>query len=138
MREAITALDSENTALATYAVTSVVEHETAADIGDLSPESLEEDEEFGGDEAVMTTGYLDVLARLADDIDIQLGRIVIWIGHGDEAVEVEFDDESTVVADRIIVTAILPAMCGFGGRLCARSDRLCAWNGFAGSSQGGG
>lgn len=107
VRAAIDDLDVDDAALATYAVTSVVEHETAADIDDLSAEALDEGEEFSGDEAVVPSGYLDVLAPLAAGIDLQLGRIVSWIGHSDEGVEVEFDDASTMVADRVIVTVPL-------------------------------
>jgi polyamine oxidase len=50
---------------------------------------------------------LDVLAPLADGIDVQLGRVVSWIGSGDEGVEVEFDDKSAVPADRVIITVPL-------------------------------
>lgn len=107
VREAIGDLDADAAALATYAITSVVEHETAADIDDLSPRSLEEGEEFGGDEVVMPTGYLDVIAPLADGIDVQLGRVVSWIGYSDQGVEVEFVDESVVRADRVIITVPL-------------------------------
>jgi len=104
---AIAKLDDGEARIARYVATSVVEHEAAADIGQLSPESMVEGEEFEGDETVMPNGYINLLAPLAEGIDVQLERIVTSISHSDEGVEIGFADESVVVADRVLVTVPL-------------------------------
>jgi polyamine oxidase len=104
---AIAKLDDNEARIARYVAGSVVEHEVAADIGQLSPESLVEGEEFGGDETVMPNGYINLLAPLAEGIDVQLERIVTSIGHSDKGVEIQFDDDSVVFADRVLVTVPL-------------------------------
>jgi polyamine oxidase len=104
---AIAELDDNEARIARYVAGSVVEHEVAADIGQLSPESLVEGEEFGGDETVMPNGYINLLAPLAEGIDVQLERIVTSIGHSDKGVEIQFDDDSVVFADRVLITVPL-------------------------------
>jgi polyamine oxidase len=51
--------------------------------------------------------YIKLLAPLAEGIDVQLERIVTSINHRDEGVEIHFDDESVVFADRVLVTVPL-------------------------------
>jgi len=104
---AIAELDDNKARIARYVTGSVIEHEAAADIGQLSPESIVEGEEFGGDETVMPNGYINLLAPLAEGIDVQLERIVTSIVHSDDSVEIEFADKSVVVADRVLVTVPL-------------------------------
>jgi polyamine oxidase len=107
IESAIAELDDDEARIARYVAGSVAEHEAAADIGLLSPTSLLEGEEFEGDETVMPNGYINLLAPLAAGIEVQLERIVTSIGHTDEGVEVRFDDESVVFADRVLVTVPL-------------------------------
>ena len=104
---AIAELDEDEARIARYVAGSVAEHEAAADIGQLSPESLVEGEQFRGDETVMPNGYINLLAPLAEGIDVQLERIVTSIGHSDKGVEIRFDDDSVVLADRVLVTVPL-------------------------------
>ena len=103
----IAELDEDEARIARYVAGSVAEHEAAADIGQLSPESLVEGEQFEGDETVLPNGYINLLAPLAEGIDVQLERIVTSIGHSDKGVEIKFDDDSVVFADRVLVTVPL-------------------------------
>jgi monoamine oxidase len=103
-------LDPATAAIARYVATSVIEHEEAADIGDLTLGSLEFGEEFGGDELIFPNGYIDVLEPLARGIGIQTGRVVSSVFHGDDgddSVEITFADDSTAEPDRVLVTVPL-------------------------------
>jgi polyamine oxidase len=103
----IAELDEDEARIARYVAGSVAEHEAAADIGQLSPESLVEGEQFEGDETVLPNGYINLLAPLAEGIDVQLERIVTSIGHSDTGVEIQFADDSVIFADRVLVTVPL-------------------------------
>jgi polyamine oxidase len=104
---ALAELDPDDARLGRYLATAIIEHEEAVDVDLLSPETFVAGEEFGGDENVMPTGYIDVLAPLADGIDVQLGRTVTSISDDADTVVIEFGDDTTLVADVVLVTVPL-------------------------------
>lgn len=110
INELIDELDPADAVIARYVATSVVEHEYAADIGDLTVGSTEFGEEFGGDEIIFPNGYIGVLDQLAEGIEVQTGRVVSYIFHGDDeddSVEIEFADGTSIGPDRVLVTVPL-------------------------------
>ena len=110
---AILEVDDADARLARYMATSVFEHEFAADVDALSPQALIEGEPFGGDDAIVPGGYIDLLAPLAEGVDVRLSQKVVRIGHDTGGVEIRLEDENddndeTVLrADRVLVTVPL-------------------------------
>jgi len=105
--EALVDADEDEMQLARYVVAAVIEHEEATDYNTLSTETFETGEEFGGDEVVMPSGYLDLLAPLADGVDILLGTTVAYIGYDDVSVEIEYSDGTIIEPDVVLVTVPL-------------------------------
>ncbi|MGK0226401.1 MAG: polyamine oxidase, partial [Thermoproteota archaeon] len=78
---------------------TTIEHEYAADIGDLSPAAGDEGDEFGGGDVIFPNGYREVLEVLVDGFDVSLGVIVESIDTTDETAIVDAGEEScTAVA----------------------------------------
>lgn len=110
VNEAVGELEPDVAAIARYVATSVIEHEEAADIADLTLGSIMAGEEFDGDEIIFPNGYIGVLEPLAAGIDVQTGRIVSYLFHGDsddDSAEIEFADGTTLEPDRVLVTVPL-------------------------------
>lgn len=110
INELVDELEPDVAAIARYVATSVVEHEEAADVGDLTLGSIEFGEEFGGDEIIFPNGYIGVLEPLAEGIEVQTGRVVSYLFHGDDeddSVEIDFADGTSLEPDRVLVTVPL-------------------------------
>ena len=85
---------------------TTIEHEYAADIGDLSPAAGDEGDEFGGDDVIFPNGYREVLEVLVDGFDVSLGVIVESIDTTDETAIVDAGEES-FTADAVLITVPL-------------------------------
>lgn len=87
-----------------YVVTSSIEHEFAADAGELSVQALMEGEEYSGGDAIMPSGYAGLLAPLVDGYQIDLGRSVVAIEHDRVGVRITVDGGATYEADAAVMT----------------------------------
>jgi hypothetical protein len=104
---ALSQLAPDEARLGRYLATAIIEHEEAADIDSLSPETFLAGEEFDGDENVMPDGYIGLLAPLADGIEVQLGRTVTSIRDDTDGVKIGFTDGTNATADAVLVTVPL-------------------------------
>jgi len=104
---ALSQLAPDEARLGRYLATAIIEHEEAADIDSLSPETFLAGEEFDGDENVMPGGYIGLLAPLADGIEVQLGRTVTSIAEDTDGVKIGFTDGTNATADAVLVTVPL-------------------------------
>ena len=92
-----------------YMLTTEVENEYAADLGDLSYRSVDGGSGFRGGDVVFPGGYgqiVDVLAR-AHGRPIVLGQAVTEIDHSGATIVVTTAGGATFEADRVIVTVPL-------------------------------
>ena len=98
--------DAEKRYLA-YLLNTTIEHDYAADISDLSLESVEGGSAFGGHDVVFPGGYRQIIDTLADNQDILLGHAVTGIDYAGTPIVVTTARGATFEADRVIVTAPL-------------------------------
>jgi len=77
--------------------------EYGADAKNLSLWRWDQDEEFGGEEAIFPGGYNQISDGLAKGLDIRLGEIVKIVRYGKDGVEVE-TSAGDFVADKVVVT----------------------------------
>ena len=96
--------DERTRTLAGYVVTSVVEHDEAADAADLTFASILTGEEFGGDELLLPNGFSQLVEPVADGLDVELGQVVSLIEVDLDEVRITTSDGGLVVADRVLVT----------------------------------
>ena len=96
-------LDANERRLAYFAFNFAIEQEYAADIDELSVWYGEYGEVFGGDDAIFPDGYIQLVERLAEGVDIRLNHIVSAIAHTNEGVTVT-TDQGTFNADYALVT----------------------------------
>lgn len=66
-----------------YGLNSLIEHEYAADVDELSVWYGQYGEEFGGKDVIFPNGYAQIGQRLAEGLDIRLHQIVSQIAYGD-------------------------------------------------------
>jgi polyamine oxidase len=85
---------------------TTIEHEYAADIGDLSPAADDEGDEFAGGDVIFPNGYLEVLNVLVDGFDVSLSTIVESIDTADGTAIVDAGEES-FTADAVLITVPL-------------------------------
>ncbi|MFN3255586.1 MAG: FAD-dependent oxidoreductase [Ilumatobacter sp.] len=97
----------ELTPLARYLAIANVEHEFGAPLDDMAAGALWHDEGFDGGDVMFPDGYVRVLEPLGVGIDIQTSTTVTYVYHGDDGPELEFADDATMAADRILVTVPL-------------------------------
>ena len=83
-----------------------IETEFAADIGDLSPDALEEGLELDGGDVIFPNGYVSVLEALIDGFDVDLETVVDRVETGDEGVTIGAG-EASFDADAALVTVPL-------------------------------
>ncbi len=86
-----------------YLLNTVIEHEYAADIADLSVFSLDAGEEFGGEDVIFPDGYDQIIEVLADGLDVRLQEVVQQINYGDDGVTITTDRE-VYEGDRAVIT----------------------------------
>jgi monoamine oxidase len=71
-----------------YAINVTVEHEYAADADSLSLWYWEDEGGFDGEDVIFPGGYVQVVERLADGLDLRLSHRVESIRYGDDGVTV--------------------------------------------------
>jgi len=86
-----------------YLLNTEIEHEFAADAADLSIRSIEEGDEFGGEEVLLREGYDGIVALLAQGITIELDTVVDRVEYGDFGVRA-VSDQRTFEAETAVVT----------------------------------
>ena len=99
--------DVETVRLARYVLTSLIEHDEAASIEDLSPASIDVGEEFDGADVVVPDGYAQILEPLLDGLAVSVGQVVVSVGHDDDGVRIGLDDGGAIETDRVLVTVPL-------------------------------
>lgn len=87
-----------------YYINAYFEHESGADINDLSAESFEIGEEFGGGDVVFPGGYGQLIDVLADGVDIRLNQVVSEVDYSGEGVTVTTTDGQEFFAKDVIST----------------------------------
>lgn len=75
-----------------YALSVEVEHEFAADAGEIAAQGWDEGRAFGGEDALPRSGYVSLVEGLAAGIPIELGRIVRRIEHDGQGVRIAATD----------------------------------------------
>lgn len=95
----------EDADLVSFAVTATVEHEFAADAGELSSWAIVEGDAYDGDEVIFPAGYRQIFEPLTDGLDIRLETPVEMISLGEDTLIVTPDGDLT--ADAVLVTVPL-------------------------------
>ena len=86
-----------------YLLNSIIEHEYAADLNQLSLFSLEMGLEFGGGDVIFPGGYHQIVEVLADGLDIRLNEVVEQVTYGDDGVVVT-TNQGRFEGDRAVIT----------------------------------
>lgn len=87
-----------------YYLNAYYEHESGADIEDLSAQSFDVGEEFRGNDVIFPGGYGQIIEVLARGQDIRLNQAVTSIDYRGEGVIVTTKDNQQYVAQDIIST----------------------------------
>lgn len=90
----------------TFILSSYLEFDTGADISMLSSKYFYDDEEYKGEDVIVTNGYDRITDFLAQKIDVQLNSRVVSIDYSGVKVVVN-TDSNTFEADYIIVAVPL-------------------------------
>lgn len=90
-----------------YSLSSMFEHEFAADVSELSIMSYDGPSTLRGGDVVFPGGYSQIVDVLAAGRDIRLGHAVTGIDHGGSEAVVTTDSGATFEADRVVVTVPL-------------------------------
>ena len=85
---------------------TTIEHEFAADLGELSGRAIEEGGEFDGDDVLFPGGYIRVLESLVDGFDVRLQTAVDQIDIEDRTVKVNAGDD-LFTAEAVLITVPL-------------------------------
>ena len=100
-------LDDDDRLLWLHSLSSMFEHEFAADISDLSIMSYDGPSTLRGGDVVFPGGYSQIVDVLAAGRDIRLNHAVAGIDYSRNAVAVTTDSGATFEADRVVVTVPL-------------------------------
>lgn len=95
-----------NNPLWRYMLSAYLEFNTGGDISRLSSKFFDDDEQFNGDDVIITNGYDKVANTLATGLAIQLNTKVIGINYSGSQVVVT-TATSTLQADYVVVTVPL-------------------------------
>ena len=90
-----------------HLLNTIVEHEQAADLRNLSLESIRGGDEYGGDDAVFPGGYGQVADVLADGLDIRFLEAVTEIDYAGTDIVLTTTAGATFEATRVVVTVSL-------------------------------
>ena len=90
-----------------HLLNTIVEHEQAADLRNLSLESIRGGDEYGGDDAVFPGGYGQVADVLADGLDIRFLEAVTEIDYAGTDIVLTTAAGATFEATRVVVTVPL-------------------------------
>lgn len=90
-----------------YLLNTMAEHEHAADLRNLSLESIRGGDAYGGDDAVFPGGYGQIADVLADGLDIRLLEAVTEIDYAGTDIVLTTAGGATLEATRVVVTVAL-------------------------------
>lgn len=90
-----------------YLLNTIVEHEHAADLRNLSLASIQGGDAYGGHDAVFPGGYGQVADVLADGLDIRFLEVVTEVDYGRTEVVLTTAAGATFEATRVVVTVPL-------------------------------
>ena len=90
-----------------YLLNTTIEHEYAADISDLSFDSIDGGRAYGGGDVVFPGGYRQIIDALAGDRDIRPGHAVTEIDYAGDRIFVTTAGRATFEAARVVVTVPL-------------------------------
>ena len=90
-----------------YLLNTIVEHEYAADVSDLSLESIEGGSAYNGYDVVFPGGYRQIVDTLADGVVIRLRQAVTEIDHAGTSIVLTTAAGATFEATRVIVAVPL-------------------------------
>ncbi len=109
LRQALEDLDLDDRAaeLVSVELRRTIEHELAADLGDLSAWYSDEGEEIARDEVVLPQGYGQLTSALAEGLDIRTSVVVGSITATDDAVTITSTAGESFTAAAAIVTVPL-------------------------------
>lgn len=86
---------------------TLIEHEFAADVADLSPEASDEGSAFRGDDVLLADGYLNILQQLIPDGLTPELRWVVNSIHVSDTTATVVGEPGTVTAEAVLVTVPL-------------------------------
>jgi len=89
-----------------YMLSAYLEFDTGGDISKLSSKFFDDDEEYNGEDLIITNGYDKVTDFLAQGLDIRLNTRVTSINYNNKKVSVEAND-NIIAADYVIVSVPL-------------------------------
>ncbi len=89
--------------LLAYAIASVIEHEYATAIAELSQFERDYGDEYGGGDVIFAEGYDQLPRALAAGLDVRTGHAVTAIAHGADGVTVT-TSRGAITAARALVT----------------------------------
>lgn len=95
-----------NNRLWKYMLSAYLEFNTAGDISKLSSKYFYDDEEFSGDDVIITNGYDKVAEYLANGLDVSLNKRVSVIDYSDQKVKVTANG-NIIEGDYVIVSVPL-------------------------------
>ena len=104
---ALKGLDDDERRLWLHSLSSMFEHEFAADLSELSIMSYDGPSTLRGGDVVFPGGYSQIVEVLAAGRDIRLDSAVAEVDHSGPGVVVTTDAGATFEADRVIVTVPL-------------------------------
>lgn len=96
----------QNDHLWNYMLSAYLEFDTGGDINKLSSKDFYNDEEFSGEDVIITNGYDNIINYLADGIDIRLNTVVNNIDYSKNSVSVNTNN-GEFYSDHVIVTVPL-------------------------------
>ncbi len=86
-----------------YLLNTIVEHEYAADINELSLFTFDEGDEYGGEDVIFPEGYDQIIEILAEGLDIRLDEIVQRVEYQDSGVSIQ-TNKGIYEGDRAVIT----------------------------------
>ncbi len=90
-----------------YVVAVELEHEFGVDVRELSPDAIDEGDEFGGVDGLVPAGMSQLLAPLAATTPVRTSTVVRRVRYRTDGVGILLDDGEVLDADRVVVTVPL-------------------------------
>lgn len=100
-------LDPVRRAQLDFHVSSTYEQEYSGGAERLSAWSLDEGEEFGGEDGLFPGGYGQIVTHLARELDVRLNHIVRSVSLRSGGVTLGFSNETTLDVDHVLITVPL-------------------------------
>lgn len=100
-------LDEARRAQLDFLISSTYEQEYSGGSRELSAWSMDEGDEFGGDDALFPGGYGQIISHLARGFDIRRNHVVTSIQAHSSGATLHFADGATLEADHVLVTVPL-------------------------------